>query len=350
MLVAGGGPAGSIAALELRRHGFSVALIEQDNYQTFRLGETLPPSIRATLTALGLWEQFLACGPLESYGIRSAWESSAPRDQDFVHNPYGCGWHVDRARFDAMLASAAAQAGARLFMSARVSSWRKQPDRQWQLEVTQAGTVLSLSGRMLVDATGRRALLAAKLGSQTRAVDRLIAAVALSHCPDAKQWTLIEAEKEGWWYSAPLPGDRMVFAYMTDSDLWKSAKWAELMELAPLTAQRARRTHIPIPTEIVSAGSLIRQPIAGPDWVAIGDAAMAFDPLSGQGVLKSMDTGTRGARAIARYFDGDSSSLATYQNWVQETYQAHLSIRSQFYQSVRRWLASSRFWTRRESR
>ena len=347
MLVAGGGPAGSTAALQLCRRGLSVALLEADNYQTFRVGETLPPFIRATLTDLGLWEQFLACAPLESHGIRSVWETSTPRDQDFIRNPYGCGWHVDRARFDGMLAAAAAQAGTQLFLSTRVNSWTRRTDHLWHLEATQHGALLNLNGRMLVDATGRRALLAGKLGSQTRAVDRLIAAVAISPCQETQQWTLIEAVQEGWWYSAPLPGARTVFAYMTDSDLWKSATWAGLVKAPHLTAQRAGGIEIPPPREIISAGSLVRQPVAGPNWLAIGDAALAFDPLSGQGVLKSIESGTRAADAIARGLDGDSSGFAAYQSWVQETYQAHLSVRRQFYQSVRRWAASSHFWARR---
>lgn len=126
MLVAGGGPAGSAAAIDLSRRGLSVALIEQENYQTPRVGETLPPMIRHHLTGLGVWERFLECEPLESYGIQTAWETPSPRYQHFLRNPYGCGWHVDRARFDAMLASAAAQTGAELVVSARIGSCARE--------------------------------------------------------------------------------------------------------------------------------------------------------------------------------------------------------------------------------
>ncbi|HYL38118.1 MAG TPA: tryptophan 7-halogenase [Bryobacteraceae bacterium] len=344
--MAGGGPAGSTAALELSRRGFTVALIEQDNYGNFRVGETLPPMIRHQLTGLGVWEQFLACHPLESYGIQSAWETPAPRQHDFLHNPYGCGWHVGRARFDAMLACAAARAGAELLVSARVSSCEQRADGQWLLDVAQGGKSLTLSGRMLIDATGRKALLASRLGSQAHVADHLIGAVAFSDRSETEQWTLIEAVEDGWWYSAPLPGARMVFAYMTDSDLWRNAEWAELMSLAPLTSQRAGRIEAPHPMEIVSAASVIRRPVSGPNWVAVGDAALAFDPLSGQGVFKSIATGSRSASAVARYFEGDSSGVAGYENWVKETYQAYLSVRGQFYGNVLRW-PGSRFWTRR---
>jgi flavin-dependent dehydrogenase len=283
---------------------------------------------------------------LESYGIQTAWETPSPRYQDFLHNPYGCGWHVDRARFDAMLASAAARAGADLVVSARIGSCSTRADGRWLLKAVQGGTTLTLSGRMLVDATGRKALLASHQGSQAHVADRLIGAVTFSETSETAQWTLMEAVEDGWWYSAPLPGARMVFAYMTDSDLWKNPVWSDLVKRAPLTFERAGRLPIPPPFQIVSAASVIRRPVTGANWMAIGDAALAFDPLSGQGVLKSIETGTRSSSAIARYFDGDSSALAEYQSWVNETYQSYLSLRSQFYRSVLRW-PGSRFWQRR---
>jgi len=346
--VAGAGPAGSTAALDLSRRGLSVALIEQDRYETRRVGETLPPMIRHQLTGLGIWERFLECGPLESYGIRTAWETSTPRHQDFVQNPYGCGWHVDRARFDAMLASAAAKAGANLFQPGRAGSLSKREGDTWALEVAQGGEILTLAGRVFVDATGRKAVFASRLGGKADVADRLIGAVAFAEKSETAQWTLIEAVEEGWWYSVPLPGAGMVFAYMTDSDLWMDRRWDELLRLAPLTFERAGCKQIPPPSQIVSAASVVRRPVTGLDWVAIGDAALAFDPLSGQGVFKSIETGTRCGSAIAGYFDGDLNALAEYENWIEETYRSYLAMRAQYYSSVVRW-TGSRFWKRRLS-
>ena len=346
VLVAGGGPAGAAAAIALCRGGWSVALVEEDDYKSFRVGETLPPMIRPKRVTLGVWERFLASEPLESYGIQTAWETPMPQRQDFIRNPYGCGWHVDRARFDAMLAAAAEAAGAQVVLSTRVNGCHRGSENQWLLECTRDATRLTLGGRILVDATGRRALLAGRLGAQPQAADRLMGAVALSFPHETGQWTLIEAIAQGWWYSAPLPGGRMVFTCMTDADLWRETQWPDLLKSAPLTLERAGGTELPPPLEIVSAASLIRRPVSGPGWLAVGDAALAFDPLSGQGVLKSMDTASQGASAIARYLDGEATALAEYESWVKETYQAYLATRSQFYRSVERWPAA-RFWQRR---
>ena len=347
VVVAGGGPAGAVAALDLSRRGFRVALIEQSAYENFRVGETLPPEMRRPLVELGVWERFLSSERLESHGIRSAWETPAARHRDFLFNPYGCGWHVDRARFDAMLAGAAAEAGAELLLSAHVKSCT-MTDGQCQLDVAHDKNNVTFFARVLVDATGRKALLASRLGAQADVADRLIGAVAFCTLSEPAQWALIEAVEEGWWYSAPLPNGRMVFAYMTDSDLWNADIWHELIELAPLTFERARCRQIPPPSLVVSAGSLVRRPVVGANWIATGDAALAFDPLSGQGVLKSIETGTRCAAAIARYFAGDPGALRSYDSWVQETYHAYLSVRRQFYGAVLHW-PNSQFWKRRQS-
>jgi flavin-dependent dehydrogenase len=347
VVVAGGGPAGAVAALDLSRRGFRVALIEQSAYENARVGETLPPELRRPLMELGVWERFLSSDRLESYGIRSSWETRGARHRDFLFNPYGCGWHVDRARFDAMLADAAADAGAELLLSAHVKSCT-MTDGQCQLDVAHDKNNVTIFGRVLVDATGRKALLASRLGAQATVVDRLIGAVTFCKLSELAQWALIEAVEEGWWYSAPLPGGRMVFAYMTDSDLWNADMWHELLELAPLTFERAGCRQIPPPSLVVSAGSLVRRPVVGKNWIATGDAALAFDPLSGQGVLKSIETGTRCAAAIAGHFAGDPSAFKSYDNWVQETYNAYLSVRSQFYGAVPRW-PNSQFWKRRQS-
>ena len=343
LLVAGGGPAGSAAALDLSRRGFSLALIEQDPYQSPRVGETMPPIMRQQLTGLGVWQRFLETGPLESYGVQTAWDTADPRQREFLQNPYGCGWHVDRARFDGMLASSAAEAGARLIRG-RVSSCVKNADGRWRLETADDRAMLT--GRVLVDATGRKALLASRLGAQARVADRLIGAVSFAPRSGIAQRTVVEAVENGWWYSAPLPGARMVYAYMTDADLWDETEWARLFRTAPLTAQRAGCGELPLPTEIVSAASLVRRPVTGPGWIAIGDAALAYDPLSGQGIYKSIDTALRAAAAIARCFAGDASGWPAYESWIQETYATYLTLRARLYNSVQRW-PQSEFWRRR---
>jgi flavin-dependent dehydrogenase len=346
VVVAGGGPAGSVTALDLSRRGFHVTLIEQSAYESFRVGETLPPEIRRLLTELGVWERFLASDHVESHGIRSAWETPVARHHDFLYDPYGCGWHVERAGFDAMLAGAAADAGAELIVAARITSLHEDVNGQWLIEIAAGGKKRTIRGRLLVDATGRKGSIARKLGCGVQAVDHLVAAVAVLPRSEAEHWTLIEAVENGWWYSAPLPGDRTVFAYMTDSDLWRNSSWGELLKQAPLTSERATAIEKLPRIHIVSAASLLRLPVTGPNWIAAGDAALAFDPLSGLGIYKTIESGLRSSTSIVRCLAGDGSGMVEYENWTAEGFRSYLSMRRQFYGSVERWPRSC-FWQRR---
>ena len=52
---------------------------------------------------------------MESFGTQSAWGNTDPYDDEFLFSTHGTGWHVDRLRFDALLAECAERAGAAVF-------------------------------------------------------------------------------------------------------------------------------------------------------------------------------------------------------------------------------------------
>ena len=101
--IIGGGPAGAAAAISLSRAGHSVVLLERTHYQSPRIGETLPPAARPLLERLGVWERFLQDTHGSSPGTLAAWGSGDLAENHFITNPYGSGWHLNRAKFDARL-------------------------------------------------------------------------------------------------------------------------------------------------------------------------------------------------------------------------------------------------------
>src|SRR5437870_11751277 len=97
--IAGGGPAGAVAARVLARRGGRAVVLEAGAGPALQVGEALPPSVAPLLRHLGL-EAFLeADGHLRSQGNRSHWGSEQAAESPFLANPYGAGWHVDRRRF-----------------------------------------------------------------------------------------------------------------------------------------------------------------------------------------------------------------------------------------------------------
>lgn len=355
--VAGGGPAGSVAALTLARRGRRVVLVEAGGYDSWRVGETLTPAIPTLLGALGLEDRFDALATLPSNGTRSHWGGSDARTRSFVTNPDGRGWHVDRRAFDRMLATGAEAAGATLHTGTRVAECDPSGEGGWRIELNGEGRPSGAAGTVrvdgLIDATGRTATLGRRLGGRRAVRDRLVG-VAMLVRADADavgRFTLIEAAADGWWYSAPLPDDRAIVTWMTDADLLDDRRRRESMldALAESGATADRldgATPYQGPTVASALSHRLRRPVGRTRWLAVGDAAVGVDPLSGRGVERAIDTGVRGGLAMDGWLDGDRQPVEGYRTALDEEFEAYLARRCDYYQMETRWTGAP-FWRRR---
>jgi flavin-dependent dehydrogenase len=349
-VVLGGGPAGLAAALALTELGQQVAVIERSRYDAMRVGETLAPVAKPLLHRLGVWEAFARDGHLPSPGVVSVWEKDEPYENDFIYNPFGHGWHLDRRRFDSTLAAAAEERGVRLYRAAHPLAFTRDPAGGWCVTVRSHGETFPLRAALLLDATGRAAWLARRAGARRLASDRLAGVVGLFRAGSTDSRLLLEAAEEGWWYSASLPDERLAVAYMTDLDLLPPPRdlggfWAARLRRTFHTHPRVAGAELLTALRIVAADSYRMEPAAGPDWLAVGDAAMAWDPLSAQGVTKALESGLTSAK-FAAALDGQPIAAEKYTAGVARNYEAYLRVHAQYYGKVRRWPGSP-FWERR---
>lgn len=338
--VIGGGPAGAVTALLLARAGVDVLLYERTQYDALRLGETLPPSVNPLLRELGLWDRFDALASVPSYQTASAWGGSEPADRSFLFSPHGHGWHVDRARFDEMLVNAAADAGARVLRGCRVQ------------DVSRSGSALLIQAEQpvfvsaVVDATGRVARIAKNLGATRERLDRLVcAARVFATGADPAGDTFIEAEPNGWWYASPLPEGRCLIAMFTDAQhavrtrIATEEGWATALAATDHVRQLAHGT----PqggVRMVSCASHQLRPATGHDWIAVGDAALAVDPLSSGGVAFALRSA---AAACDVLMGGDRSA---YEELVAAAASEYRQLRAQIYGWEHRF-ADNDFWRSR---
>ena len=322
-----------------------------------RYGEMLPPRARLPLRRLGVWEAFLAQGHAPSPATVSVWGGDAPHETHFICNPYGPGWHIDRRRFDEGLAIAAEEAGACVRRGTRVVSCRPRGAGSWSVEVDGAGRG-SVRADFFIDATGRSSVLARAQRVQRVLHDRLVGIVRVfsgsSPTHEGDRRTLVEAVASGWWYSARLPDARVVAAYMTDADIMRTpklrlrARYQRLLSDAPLTRTRTDRLAADAEVVVMPANSSRLERAAGPNWVAVGDAAMAVDPLSSQGIYRALESGIAAAEAIASDRAEKAQAIQRYERRVRHAFDAYLRKRLTYYRSETRW-PQSVFWTRRQS-
>lgn len=350
VIVVGGGPAGAAAAITLGHRHIHTVIIERSTYDTPRVGETLPPLIKPLLTSLGVWQNFVTDGHVESFSIRFAWGHNDLTETSHIYNPYGSGWHVDRSRFDRMLATTAANIGCSLLTDSYIRSL-SQDDNGWEINVLNHSQSRCIRAPFLIDATGRYPTNPMKLPRSFRVVDRLISIFNIFPLV-SEPYILVEAEALGWWYSAPLPHERLIVAHLTDADLFATANcslrdyWRCKLPHATLTNLRTGSQNLLIEPKVLSAASLISRPVCGTNWLAAGDACIAFDPLSGLGVYSAVKGGIFAAQTIIAQFDGYKESFEAYASWVNSQFSSYLQKRKIIYSKEQRW-SKSPFWHRR---
>jgi flavin-dependent dehydrogenase len=356
VVVIGGGPAGTCVGIALAAAGRSVAVIERSRYDGARVGEILPPEIRLPLMELGAWEPFLQDAHAPSPGIMSVWGSPTPSFRDFVLSPYGSGWHVDRRRFDAMLAGVAASRGVTFYHAARVRQGERNASGAWRVQFDMCASRMEVRAAVLVDATGRAASPIRRLGGRRVVSDRLVGVVGyltpVAQPVADEALGMIEAAECGWWYSAQLPSGHCVAALMTDGDLLPSAYehlttfWRAELQDAPYSAARLATRSLAGRLRLVAASTSRMSYIAGDGRVAVGDAAATLDPLSSQGVYRALISGLQAALAVDAHLRGKRRALADYSAARIVDYERDLKARTGYYRFERRWCHAT-FWKRR---
>jgi len=347
--VVGAGPAGVVSALVLTRAGRRVALVDGGPSPTRRVGESLIGAARPLLRELGLLEIVQGGSHIPSYGNAFSWGSPEIVHTDFIHDPNGLGWHLDRSQFDRDLRSHARNREIR-FHQGQVKKLSVEDD-VWRLD----GENFQIGAKWIVDATGRSSAVARKLEAIRTNDDSLMAVYAWTgpKSDDTDSRTLVEATQNGWWYTSRLPDLSRVVVFHTDSDrvgalvksseVWKRA----LRETVHIQKAIAMDSFIPELHCTQACGARLDR-FAGENWLATGDSALSFDPLSSQGIFTALYSGMKAGQAVHRALSREAGTIAEYVNRLEGIRASYLENRQYVYSTERRW-SESTFWKSKQT-
>ncbi|MFN5350389.1 MAG: NAD(P)/FAD-dependent oxidoreductase [Polaromonas sp.] len=373
VLIVGAGPAGSCAALNLAPFS-RVLLIDRQADPVPRAGESLPPAANKLLADMGLLEDFKQQGHLPCFGNQSRWGSDHVTGTDFLRDPMGHGWHLERRVFERWLRRKAELRGASLWAPSRLGAIEASGDDgfangsyPWvvRVEGLNGSAARLVRAKVLIDAGGRTPGVAKRLGAERTSLDTLCCAwstgtPAVSTSAEAASGagaSYIEADEHGWWYTAPLPNGKRIISFHADADTlqWMSSEQSLLAVAATrpaLAAHLVNGTWAPQTSGskfgLTAANSALTRPCTGPGWLCVGDAALSFDPLSSQGIFNALYSGLAAAEAVERHLrlGTDFGEYGAQINSIEHAYRARLA---QSYGAERRFESSS-FWVNRRSR
>lgn len=356
VVILGGGPAGASAALTLRQTepDLRVLMIEAAAAPAWRIGETLAPGAKQLLAGLGCWDAVARDGMQEAVRSLACWGSDQPHAHEFMFSLRGNAWHVDRARFDESLRVTAEAAGISIWCAARFVAADQASDG-WRVTIDRDDGPTQVTTDYVVDATGRAAKFAVTQGSRHCFGDRLVgiaAVIALRNQAAVDSATLVEACENGWWYSSVIPGRRLVLAWMSDSDIVhytgisRLAPWLKQLEATQATRGRTLDEELPGQLTTWAARSHCLDKVCGSRWVAVGDAASSWDPLSSAGIMKALRGGKLAAFALVDAIRGVAGGGDKYGRIIAAEHARYRQDRRLVYSLEQRW-RDAPFWARR---
>jgi flavin-dependent dehydrogenase len=330
-------------------------VVERSAYDDVRVGEHLTPAGVLQLRALDPGFRAPAAVHSNSAGVTAYWGSETANHTDYFLHPGQHGLNLSRPRFDADLARAAESYGVTIW---RFASLKRavRSNAVWQVDIDRNGSTDQVTVSLIVDATGRLATFSRHQGARIHAHDRQVAVVAFQDCANEaylNRRSVVEAAENGWWYCAPINATRSMCMFVTDHDLLpRGAKrdlrawWLDQLGQAVYVPHQFRDLAHLRDFVIRSARSQCLDVPFGLGWLAVGDAAMAFDPLASQGIIKALDHGRRAATTISAYLKGEDSSLERFALHLRCEYAVFQATRAQYYRLEQRWPRSI-FWRRR---
>jgi flavin-dependent dehydrogenase len=351
--VAGGGPAGSSAAISLGQRGHSVVLLERDTFPRFHIGESLLSTANDAFATLGVAKRIeAACFP-EKWGARLfTHDGQSGRYVDFtcvreVTKPQT--YQVCREEFDRILLERAREVGVHVREACDVTGCEFTPDAA-VLDV--ASRVDAATGRVhvraLVDATGRGGLLARKFNLRTEE-PRLANIAVFSHYtnvprlggPRPDDIRLIARSDAGWFWLIPISKELTSVGVVLPKALYRILANGSLEETlnrtisdTPIVAKLMRNARREWPVRVEKDFSYSASRYAGDRWILAGDAGSFLDPVFSTGVSIAMESGIEAATELHRGLmrnDFSASSFAAFSRRQRKRFETFRRFVTGFY-------------------
>ena len=333
IVVLGAGPAGAATAIGLRRLGYPVTVVS--DWRRFAAVEGVSQRVLEGLRHAGLGGALSEAAMPATRQVR--WNGEhLQMNQEFL---------LDRQRFDRALRADLARAGVTL-IEGRIREVARAEGHQVRLDDGQM-----LQAEFLVEARGRQAPLAADRmrGPET------ISLLNVWHDAPGAPASAVESLDDGWSWMARLADGRCYWQITVDAQgvptkaalpeycATRRRDSALVAELFGAQAMEPAQVHARSSTAIL-AGECV-----GDDWIRVGDAAMAVDPLSGNGIFQSLSSALQAPvviNTLLRRPERAALARQFHQQRVEQLFMRFARIGRDFY-SQEQTRAGLPFWARR---
>ena len=355
VVIVGGGPAGTSAAIHLAMRGAHVLLAEKERFPRAKLcGEFISPECLGHFQKLGLGDQMIAAGGARItetvFYTRKGRSVSVPSEWFGTGAAGGAALGLSRAEMDDRLLARARCAGVEVLEEAQAVGLITAGGRTGGVHLKtkdNGGSAHAVRSLITIDATGRSRALARRLEMNGRTgphtPKRRASLVAFkAHVAGACG---AEGHCEIYFYRGGYGGLSRVENGLSNLCFIAAARDVraygghaeQVMREVVMTNQRAAQTLARargasewLAVALESFGRQKLVPARG--LLTVGDAASFIDPFTGSGMLMALESGELAAEVIARALsqlrvgDGYETLASNYRARYRERFNARLRV------------------------
>ena len=337
--VLGCGPAAAVTALGLQDLGYEVMLVGE--LRPYEVTEGISARVCRALADRGLRQALSTVGaPVRRYASWNG-EGRAANTESLVYRP----------DFDRALMSDLADRGI-AWRQARIRG-RELHHNTWHIDVEQAGRRNVQETHFVVEARGRAAGYAGC--ERLRGPESVSVAMNWSSDPGAP-FTAVTGIRNGWLWLARHENGNLFSQFTTHAKypgLSPKQRIPDLLNdlLAEVAIPDIDISNRDVEGEPMARSSTAILPVetAEPALLRVGDAAMAVDPLSGNGIFQSLSSALAAPAVINTVLqrpDDAQMALEFYRERLEHLFFRFARIGRDFYAQEQRWTGEA-YWRKR---
>lgn len=337
VIIVGSGIAGLILSNLLKEKKVNHVVLDRvEKRKSLEIPETLPPSALVLLESLNLLELFKKSSS-KTFGYHSIWNSEVLTTNNFFnHNPFKYGLKLNKKEILKDLKRVVTNHLIQFNNLIEIN----RPDENVTVKVESKNCEQTINSRIIVDATGRNRAVLKQFGITSEQFDNQIALSC--HLPYYKHPKLmhevyVETFEYGWGIVSSLNEHTNGMTLYTQKgnpllpQLKKYQNWKKLLSntklLKDFLSEDTNRKIIG-----GEANSSRASQIADTNWLAIGDAAIAFDPLSSHGVSNAIYCANAASNAIESYTTKHViNPFQKYNDTISQIFNEYLNQKSKLY-------------------
>jgi flavin-dependent dehydrogenase len=328
VIVIGAGPSGAIASALLVQKGYSVLVLEREEFPRFSIGESLLPQCMAFVEEAGMLAAVQA-GDFQFKNGAAFQHDGKYTDftftEKFSPGP-GTTFQVQRARFDKILADEAARFGVDIRYRHEITAVDVSGERPQVTYRTPEGDVREASAAFLLDASGFGRTLPRLLDLEYPS-DFPVRQACFTHVRDHisdpsfdRNKILVSihpTQRDVWYWTIPFANGTCSLGVVAKQEFF--TPYTENLEerLMTIVGEEPRlsgllqRAEIIQPARQITGYSANVKSLHGNGFALLGNAGEFLDPVFSSGVTIAMKSASMAAALLDRQLRGETINWET---------------------------------------